>query len=168
MCDASDQAIGVVLGQKRDNKIHVIYYASKTLANAQLHCTTTEKKMLAIMFAVDKFQSYLLGSKVVVYTDHAALKYLLAKKDVKPRLIWWVLLLQEFDLVIKDKKGTKNAVADHLSRLESHPHNNQDKMEIDDSFPDEMLLAIQHIATPWYADLANFLACGVTPPTLTH
>ena len=87
MCEASDQAIGAVLGQRKDNRLHVIYYASKTLSEAQLNYATTEKEMLAIVFAFDKFRSYLLGSKVIVYTDHAAIKYLLTKKDSKPRLI---------------------------------------------------------------------------------
>jgi len=98
MCDASDMAVGAVLGQ-RDGKIpHVIYYASRTLNDAQKIYTTTEKELLAIVFALDKFRSYLLGTKVVVFSDHAALKYLLAKKEAKPRLIRWILLLQEFDL----------------------------------------------------------------------
>ncbi|XP_022892004.1 uncharacterized protein LOC111406872 [Olea europaea var. sylvestris] len=107
MCDASDYAVGVVLGQRRNKILHVIYYASRTLTDAQLNYATTEKEMLAMVFAFDKFRSYLIGSKVIVYTDHSVLKYLLAKKDAKPRLIRWVLLLQEFDLEIYDKKGPK-------------------------------------------------------------
>ena len=76
--------------------------------------------MLAVVFVVDKLRSYLLGSKVIIFTDHAALKYLLAKKDAKPCLICWVLLLQEFDLEINNKKDFENVVVDHLSRLEGY------------------------------------------------
>ena len=82
----------------------MLHYASKTLNNVQINYTTIEKELLAIVFALDKFHSYLVGSHVVVFTDHAALKYLLSKQDAKPRLIRWVLLLQEFDIEIKDKK----------------------------------------------------------------
>ncbi|XP_073045832.1 uncharacterized protein [Primulina eburnea] len=94
MCDASDTALGAVLGQKTDKCIHVIYYASMTLSAAQLNYATTEKELLAVVFSLDKFRSYLIGSKVVVHTDHSALKYLMAKKDAKPRLIGRILLLQ--------------------------------------------------------------------------
>ena len=102
MCDASDFAIGAVLGQKREKFFQVIYYASRTLNDAQLNYATTEKELLAIVFAFDKFRPYLIGNKVVVHTDHSAIKYLMTKKDAKPRLIRWVLLLQEFDVEIKD------------------------------------------------------------------
>ena len=87
MCDASDHAVGAVLGQRKDKNSYVIYYASRTLADAQLNYITIEKEMLAVVFAVDKFRAYLLSSKVIIYTDHSALWYLLTKKNAKPRLI---------------------------------------------------------------------------------
>jgi hypothetical protein len=87
MCDASDYAVGAVLGQHEGKLLHVIYYASKTLMDAQVNYTTTEKELLAVVIALDKFRSYLLGSKVIIYSNHAALRHLLAKKETKPRLI---------------------------------------------------------------------------------
>ena len=139
MCDASDYAIGAVLGQRVNKVPHVISYASKTLNDAQLNYTTTEKELLAVVFSLEKFRSYLIGSLVIVYTDHAALRHLLNKKDFKPRLIRWILLLQEFNLEILDKKGTANVVADHLSRLTVEPSPLE---PISDSFPDEQLFSI--------------------------
>jgi len=165
MCDASDFAVGAVLGQRIDNKPHVIYYASKVLDEAQMNYTTTEKEFLAVIFSINKFRPYLVGSKVVVYTDHAAIRYLLSKKDAKPRLIRWILLLQEFDLEIKDKKGTENLVADHLSRLTIE--SKEEDMPIDDSFLDEQLYAVNNLDAPWYADFVNYLTCDIIPPCLT-
>jgi hypothetical protein len=109
--------VGAVLGQTKDRKHNAIYYASKTLSGPQLNYATTEKELLAVVFDIDKFRSYLVGVKIIVYTDHATLKYLLTKKDHKPRLIRWILLLQEFDLEIKDKKERENSIADHLIRM---------------------------------------------------
>ncbi|CAN6555558.1 unnamed protein product [Malus baccata var. baccata] len=125
---------------KRKNKLpHVIYNASRTLNDAQLNYSTTEKELLAVVFALDKFRSYLIGTKVIVFTDHAALKYLFTKKEAKPRLIRWMLLLQEFDIEIKDKKGNDNVVADHLSRLVHE----EEALPIPETFPDEQLLSIK-------------------------
>ncbi|GKA55530.1 putative nucleotidyltransferase, ribonuclease H [Tanacetum coccineum] len=104
MCDASDFAVGAVLGQRIDGKFKPIYYASKTLNDAQAHYTTTKKELLAVVFSFDKFRPYLILSKTIVYTDHSALKYLFGKQNVKPRLIRWVMLLQGFNIEIKDKK----------------------------------------------------------------
>ena len=153
MCDASNYALGAVLAQRVGRMPHAIYYASRTLDAAQANYTTTEKELLAIVFALDKFRSYLLGSKVIVFSDHAALKYLLKKAEAKPRLIRWMLLLQEFDLEIKDRSGAENLVADHLSRIEQ----TADPFPIRDDFPDEQLLQLQTSSTPWFADLVNYL-----------
>ncbi|GKD48741.1 reverse transcriptase domain-containing protein [Tanacetum coccineum] len=108
-----------VLGQRKTKHFQPIHYASKTMTDAQAHYMTTGKELLAVVYAFEKFLPYLVLSKTIVYTDHSALKYLLAKQDAKPRLLRWILILQEFDVIIRDKKRAKNLVADHLSRLEN-------------------------------------------------
>ena len=168
MCDASDYAIGAVLGQRKENRLHVVYYASRTLNNAQLNYATTEKELLVIVFAFDKFRPYLIGAKIIVYTDHSVIKYLLKKKDAKSRQIRWVLLLQEFDLEIRDKKGAENLVADHLSRLELSKEIENIEVPINESFPDEQLFALLTSSTPWYADIVNFKACDIIPPKFNY
>ena len=97
MCDASGVALGVVLGQRRDKILHPIYYASKALNEAQKNYIVTEQELLAAVFTFKKFHFYLLGTISIVHIDHSALRYLIAKKDTKPRFIRWVLLLQETD-----------------------------------------------------------------------
>ncbi|CAL2246506.1 unnamed protein product [Prunus armeniaca] len=148
MCDASDFAIGGVLGQKKNKLPHVIHYASQTLNDAQLNYSITENELLAVVFALEKFRSYLVGSKVIVYSDHAALRYLLTKKDAKPRLIRWILLLQEFDLEIRDKKGCENVVVDHLSRIVVEEQG-EAVLPLNETFPDEQLYVAQ-VKEPWY------------------
>ncbi|GJQ91427.1 reverse transcriptase domain-containing protein [Tanacetum coccineum] len=113
--------LGAVLGKRKTKHFQPIHYASKTMTDAQAHYTTTEKELLAVVYAFEKFWPYLVLSKTIVYTDHSALKYLLAKQDAKLRLLWGILLLQKFDVIIHDKKGAENLAADHLSRLEN-PH----------------------------------------------
>jgi hypothetical protein len=134
MCDASDFAIGVVLGQRIDNKLNVIHYASKTLDAAQKNYATAEKEFLAVVFACDKFRPYIVDSKFIIYTDHAAIRYLMEKKNANPRLIRWVLLLREFDLHIVDSKVAENPIADNLSTLENISY---DPIPVNDSFPNE-------------------------------
>ncbi|KAJ9547297.1 hypothetical protein OSB04_019840 [Centaurea solstitialis] len=164
MCDASDYAVDAVLGQRKNNHFQPICYASRTLNDAQENYTTTEKELLAVVFAIEKFRSYLVLSKIIVYTDHSALKYLFAKPDAKPRLIRWILLLQEFDIEIRDKKCAENLAADHLSRLENPYMDSGGREVIRDIFSDEDLNMIKTIGEdpiPWYADFANYLAVGV-------
>ena len=159
MCDASDLAIGAVLGQRENGKPHVVYYASKTLNEAQRNYTTTEKELLAVVYALDTFRAYLVGSDIVIFTDHSALKYLLTKQNAKARLIRWVLMLQDFNLQIKDKKGVENVMADHLSRL-TIAHDTHSP-PINDEFPQESLMQLEK--DPWYAHISNFLATGELP-----
>ncbi|GJS79474.1 reverse transcriptase domain-containing protein [Tanacetum coccineum] len=158
MCDASDFALGAVLGQRHEKHFRPIHYASKTLNEAESRYTTTEKEMLAVVYAFEKFRSYLVMNKCTVYTDHSALKYLFAKKDSKARLLRWVLLLQEFDFDVVDTKGAENLAADHLSRLEN-PHKNElDPKEINENFPLETLSSIAAL------DSSSILPCSVLVP----
>nr|GEX51221.1 reverse transcriptase domain-containing protein [Tanacetum cinerariifolium] len=135
MCDASDLALGAVLGQRKTKHFQPTHYASKTMTGAQAHYIMTEKELLAVVYAFEKFWPYLVLSKSIVYTDHSALKYLFNMQDAKPRLLRWVLLLQEFDITVRDKKR---------SREPSHRP----------SVP----IREPSLNTPWFADFANYHA----------
>jgi len=163
MCDASHYAVGVVLGHRVDKKPHVIYYASHTLNDAQLNYTMTEKEFLAVIFRFEKFRPHLIGSHVIVYTDHSALKHFLSKKGAKPGLVRWILLLQEFDCEIRDKKGSENLVGDHLSRILS---DRESESTVSECFPDEQLYAVH--SDPWYAEIINHLVAGRIPKSWTN
>nr|GEU96289.1 DNA-directed DNA polymerase [Tanacetum cinerariifolium] len=139
MCEASDFAICAVLGQRQDKHFRPIHYAIKTMTEAESNSTTTEKEMLAMVYAFDKFWSYLIMNKSIMYTNHSALKYLFVKKDSKERLLRWVLLLQEFTFKVINTKEAENLAADHLSRLENLHQNVLDPKEINESFPLETL-----------------------------
>nr|GFB03845.1 reverse transcriptase domain-containing protein [Tanacetum cinerariifolium] len=127
---------------------------------AEANYTTTEKEMLAVVYAFEKFRSYLIMNKSIVYTDHSTLKYLFAKKDAKACLLRWILLLQEFDFKVIDTRGAENYAADHFSRLENRYENVFDPKEINEAFPLESLNKVAHKdpSTPWFADLANYHA----------
>nr|GEY81089.1 reverse transcriptase domain-containing protein [Tanacetum cinerariifolium] len=160
MYDASDYAVGAVLGQRIEKHFRKIHYASKTMNQAETNYTTTEKEMLAVVYAFEKFRSYLIMNKSILYTDHSALKYLFVKKDAKARLLRWILLLQELDFKVIDTKGVENYAADHLSRLENLYENVFDPKEINETFPLESLNEVAHQdpSTPWFADFANYHA----------
>nr|GEV81677.1 reverse transcriptase domain-containing protein [Tanacetum cinerariifolium] len=173
MCDASDFAIGTVLGQRQDKHFRPIHYASKTMTEAESNYITTEKEMLAVVktmkeaesnyimtekemlavvYAFEKFQSYLILNKSIVYTDHSALKYMFAKKDSKAKLLRWVLLLQEFTFKVIDTKGTENLAADHLSRLENPHQNVLDPKEINKVFP----LVTLNLKSKFFKDVKHY------------
>ncbi|GJU71935.1 reverse transcriptase domain-containing protein [Tanacetum coccineum] len=136
MCDASDFVVGAVLGQRKDKYFRPIHYASKTLSDAQTHYTTTKKELLAMVYTFEKFRSYLVLSKIIVYTDHSALKYLFSKQDAKPRLL----------------------------RLENPYQGDGVRMEINDNFPHETLNMISlnlDNEPQWFADIANCLVGNV-------
>nr|GEU78098.1 reverse transcriptase domain-containing protein [Tanacetum cinerariifolium] len=127
--------------------------------------------MLAVVYAFEKFRSYLVMNKSIVYTDHSALKYLFAKKDAKTGLLRWILLLQEFDFKVIDTRAAKNYAADHLLRLKNPYENVFDPKEINETFPLESLnkIAHQNPSTPWFVDFANyhagkFIIKGMTTP----
>nr|GEU84783.1 hypothetical protein [Tanacetum cinerariifolium] len=175
MCDASDFAIGAVLGQRQDKHFRPIHYASKTMTDVESNYTTTEKEMLAVVYAFEKFRSYLIINKGIVYTDNSALKYLFAKKDSMERLLRWVLLLQEFTFKMIDTKGAENQADDHLSRVENPHQNVLDPKEINESFPLETLNMVStrgtHFCNDQFAkvmqkfDVTHFLATPYHPQT---
>nr|GEW93802.1 reverse transcriptase domain-containing protein [Tanacetum cinerariifolium] len=161
MCDASDFAIGAVLGQRHEKHLRPIHYASKTMTDAESNYTTTEKEMLAVVYAFEKFWSYLIMNKSILHTDHSALKFLFSKKDANARLLRWVLLLQEFDFKVLDMKGAENLMADHLSRLENPYENVLDPKEINETFPLETLSMVTFrgdSSSSWFVDFANYHA----------
>nr|GEY54785.1 reverse transcriptase domain-containing protein [Tanacetum cinerariifolium] len=137
------------------------HYASKTMTEAESHYTMTEKEMLAVVYAFEKFWSYLIMNKSILYTDHSALKYLFAKKDSKARLILWVLLLQEFKFKVIDTKGAENLAVDHLSRLENPHQNVLDPKEINKAFPLETLNMVSFLGDSsalWFIEFPNYHA----------
>ena len=163
MCDVSDQVMGAILGQRDQEKPYVIYYASKTLNEAQKNYTTTKKELFAVVFALDKIRAYLVRAPIVIFINHSTLKYSVNKKDSKARLIRQILLLQEFNLEIRDKKGVENVVADHLSQIfvEHIPKN----PPINEEFPGDALLKVD--TNPWYAHITNYLVTRELPKEWT-
>ena len=130
--DASDTAIGSVLGHEEDKKPYAIYYISKNLSPIELNYTVTEKEFLAVIHDVNKFRHYITRYPVFLYTDHSAIKFLANKPVTNGRVTIWLILLQEFDITIKDRPGKENPVADFLSRMPKPT----DAAAVEDHFPD--------------------------------
>nr|GEU54777.1 reverse transcriptase domain-containing protein [Tanacetum cinerariifolium] len=166
ICDVSDFTVGAILGQKDGKNFHPIYFVSKTLNAAMQNYTITKKDFMAVVFAFDKFRSYMVLSKIIVHTDHSGLRHLFKKQDAKSCLICWILILQEFDIEIKDRKGTKNVVSVHLSRIENDEIT--DDSEVDDNFPRETLMEINTRDEPWFIDFANYLLSDIIPKGMTY
>eukprot|EP00253_Pinus_taeda_P020271 PITA_20271 len=160
--DASDTAIGAVLGQEENGLPYAIYFISKNMTPIELNYTVTEKEFLVVIYAINKFRHYITGYTTFVHTDHSAIKYLMNKSVTNARITRWLLLLQEFDITIVDRPGKENVVSDFLSRLKTN-----ENIPVDDYFLDEYLFAIS-AHSPWYADIANYLVAGKLPSHLSH
>eukprot|EP00253_Pinus_taeda_P019666 PITA_19666 len=160
--DASDTAIGAVLGLEENSLPYAIYFISKNMTPAELNYTATEKEFLAVIYVINKFRHYITGYTTFVHTDHSAIKYLMIKLVTNARVTRWLLLLQEFDITIVDRPRKENVVVDFLSRLKTN-----ENIPVDDSFSDEYLFAVS-AHSPWYADIANYLVAGKLPSHLSH
>eukprot|EP00253_Pinus_taeda_P016593 PITA_16593 len=158
--DASDTALGAVLGQK-GLVPYAIYYTSKNLTPTELNYTVTEKEFLAVVHAINKFRHYITGYETFVHTDHYAIRYLMNKPVTNGRVTRWLLLLQEFNITLLDRPGQQNTVADFLSRIQ----NTNEDSPVEDKFLDEYFFAVT-TKTPWYADIANYLFTGKLPSHL--
>jgi hypothetical protein len=158
--DASDIAIEGVLGQKEDQRSYYIYFVSKKLSSAELNYTVIEKELLAVVHAINKFRHYITGYEVFVHIDHSAIRFLMNKPIIDDRVTKWLLLLQEFNIIVLERPRKYNVVANFLSRIK----NEDDDIPVDDSFPDEHLFALS-VNTPWFADMKNYLA---TRKLLSH
>ena len=157
MCDASDFDAGVVLGQHIDKKLNVIHHANKNLDSAQKNYATTEKELLAVVIACDKFRPYILHSQVTIHTNHAAIKYLMEKNNAKPTLLNGFFCYKNSILTLSIGKGVDNPVADHLSIMENVLYG---PIHVNENFPDEQLAFIKVISrdNPWYANYTNLLS----------
>jgi hypothetical protein len=160
--DASEITIGVVLGQEEDKKPYAIYFISKNISPAKLNYIVTEKEFLAVIHAINKFCHYITGYPIILYTDHSTIRYLANKPITNGWVTRWLLLLQEFDITIKDRPGRQNLVADFLSRIPK----TDDSLTFEDQFLDEHIFSIT-TKPPWYNDVANYLEVGRLPTHLS-
>jgi hypothetical protein len=160
--DASDISIGDALGQEEEKKPYSIYFISKNLTPTKSNYTVTKKEFLAVIHAIIKFRHYITSYPVILYTDHSTIKYLSNKPITNGRITRWLLLLQEFDITIKDRPERENLVIDFLSRIPKK----DDFLTVEDHFPEKHLFDVT-TKTSWYADVANYLVAGKLPAHLS-
>lgn len=141
-----------------DNLENAIYFISKNMQGPELNYILTKKEMLAVIYALNKFRHYIIRYQIYVHTNHTTIRYLMKKPSIIGRLVRQLLLMQEFDITVVDKPGKSNAVVDYLSRLQLQDN----PKAIHDAFPYEHLFLIKS-HTPWYADIANYLAANKMP-----
>jgi hypothetical protein len=132
------------------------------LSPTELNYTVTEKEFLAVVHAIKKFHHYITGYEVFVHTDHSAIIFLMNKPITNGQVTRWLLLLQEFNIIVLDRPGKDNVVVDFLSRTK----NEDDDIHVDDSFPDEHLFSLS-VNTPWVVDMENYLATRKLPSHLS-
>jgi hypothetical protein len=160
--DASDIAIGVFLGQEEDKKTYVIHFISNNLTLTESNYTVTEKSFLVVIHAINKFHHYITGYPIILYTSYSAIKYLDNKPITNGRVTRWLLLLQEFDITIKDRPERENFVADFMSRIPKIDYS----LTVEDQFSDEHLFVVT-TKPPWYADVENYLETRKLPAHLS-
>ena len=139
-----------------------MYFISKNPTHAKVNYTVTENEMLALVHALNKFRHYIIGFEIFAHTDHSSLRYLMNNPITNGRITRWLLLMQEFNIIVLDRPRRENQVADFLSRL----NNSGEVVPVSDNFLDEHLFSIS-VITPWYADIANYLSSGKLPPSMT-
>jgi len=159
--DSLDTSLGVVLGQK-DLTHYAIYYTSKNLSPIELNYTITEKEFLAVIHAINKFRHYIIGYETFFHIDQSKITYLMNKPITNGKVKRWLLLLQEFNITILDRPWKENIVVDFLSRIQ----NDNKDVPTKDNFPDEYFIVVS-IKSPWFANIANYLATGKVPSYLS-
>jgi hypothetical protein len=160
--DSSDTTIVGVLGKKEDQQSYAIYFVRKNLSPTELNYTVTEKESLAVVHAIKKIHHYIIGYEIFVHIDHSAIRFLMNKPITNGRVTRWLLLLQEFNITLLDRPGKDNVVAEFLSQIK----NEDDDIPVDDNFPYEHLFSLS-VNTPWFADVANYLATRKLPSHLS-
>jgi hypothetical protein len=160
--NASNTAIGGVLGQKEDQQSYVIYFVSKNLSLAEINYIVTKKEFLVVFHVINKFHYYITGYEVFLHTDHFFIRFLMNKPITNGRVTRWLLLLQEFNITMLDRPRKENLAANFLSQIK----NEDDDIPIDDSFPDEHIFSLS-INTPCFSNMEKYLATRKLPSHLS-